>query len=114
MFAPPYFAQGEDIDAVAEFGKFLDAVGEPASHLLAELADIQKNGTLSDIPSADDAATKVRGLHCRRVEGWAIFYAVKPAGRRCEITIVHVGSLNPHAFGALESEAATRLKNLIE
>jgi len=70
MAAAPFFIQGDGVDAVAEFSAFLDAVGEPASHLFAEFVDIQANGSLSDIPEADNAATHVRGLYCRQLAGW--------------------------------------------
>ena len=109
---PPHFVQGEGIDAVAEYRRFLDDVGEAASHLLAELADLQHRGRLEDIPEADDLATAVRGLYCRRVAGWAVFYAAQWAWNRCRIRVVLVAPLNPHPFGALESEAEARLRDL--
>lgn len=106
---PDFVRESGEADAVAEFTKFATAVGEPASHLLAELAVIHNYGTLSDIPTADEAATNVQGLYCRRLMDWAVFYAVS---NPCRITVVHVGHLNPDPFRALESEAANRLRRL--
>ena len=59
---------------------------------------------------ADVDATAVQGMFCRRVSGWAVFYAATRSP--FAITILHVASLNPHSFQALESEAETRLHRL--
>ena len=61
--SPPDFAREPGgANAVAEFGMFATAVGEPAAHLLAELAHLHNFGKESDIPTNDKAATKVRGF----------------------------------------------------
>jgi hypothetical protein len=107
----PWFIRGDGVDALAEYRAFLDAVGEPASHLFAELVDVQENGPLSSIiHNANNVATHVRDLYCRIIEGWAVFFHVRQAQNRCPIGIVHVGSLNPHPFDALKSEAQARLR----
>jgi hypothetical protein len=106
---PDFVREPGGPDAVAEFSRFATAVGEAASHLLAELAEIHNYGTLSDIPAGDEAATNVRGLYCRRVEGWVIFYSVS---KPCRITVIQAANLNPHSFSALESEAENRLRRL--
>lgn len=108
----PYFAKWETVNAAAEYTRFANAVGDPAVHLLAWLAHVHNKGKLSDIPNADGASTRVRGLYCRRVEGWAIFYTAELEEGNCRIKVVHVGSLNPHSFDALESEAEGRLRHL--
>jgi len=114
MAAAPFFIQGDGVNALAEYWAFIDAVGAPASHLLAEFVDIQKHGEITEFTAADYEATRVVGLYCRRLEGWAIFYIVRygsvPGQPRCLIGIVRVGSLNPHSFDAMESEAETRLR----
>jgi hypothetical protein len=107
----PFFFQGERGDAVAEYREFLDAVEDAALHLLAEFTNFQAHGTLADIRREDDAATKVRGLYCRHVEGWVVFYTAAQAGVGCQIEIILVGSLNPHSFEALENEAEARLRD---
>jgi hypothetical protein len=94
----PYFAKGDGVNAAAEFTEFARAVGDPAAHLLAELVRIHNRGNLSNIPTADKAATKVRGLNCRRVENWAVFYAADSDGNHCRITVVHVGNLTHSAL----------------
>jgi hypothetical protein len=108
---PPYFVEGSDVDVVAEFSRFIDAVGEPAAHLLAELAEYH-NGlrAYAEIPLADDAETCVRGLCCRKLNGWAVFYAAEQKPVR--ITVVYAASLNPASFDDLEAEAASRLARL--
>jgi hypothetical protein len=108
--SPPYFARGGSVNAVAEFRAFVDAVGLPAVELLAELTSLHNSGDISDIPTSDKNATNVRGLCCRHVGGWAIFYATETM--LCRITIIHAASLNPHSFTAVESEAANRLRIL--
>jgi hypothetical protein len=111
MASPPKFVKGEsDVDAVSEYRKFVDAVGEPAAHLLAELAEIHNYGSLSDIPAEDSAKTSARGLYCRCIGNWAVFYTAdsNPFG----ITVLHAGSLNPRPFLELESEAVNRLARL--
>lgn len=108
--SPPYFAKGATVNAVAEFRAFVDAVGLPAVELLAELTSLHNSGDISDIPTKDKNATHVRGLYCRHIEGWAIFYATET--KRCRITVMHAATLNPHSFSALENEATHRLRIL--
>jgi hypothetical protein len=115
---PPYFARGGDIDAVAEFTAFVTAVGDEAAFLLAELAVLHNHFYRGDIADQDRYATRARGLYCRQVADWAVFYTVR--ARIFGVTVVHVGNLKPHRtsaldpdlFSALESEAATRLNRL--
>jgi hypothetical protein len=106
---PDFVREPGGADAVAEFSRFAAVVGGPAAHLLAEFAELHNHGVRTDIPAADEKATKVRGLCCRIIEKWAIFYSVIEP---CRITVVHVGHMNPHPFASLESEAETRLRHL--
>lgn len=107
---PPDFVREKGgADAVAEFRKFATAIGEPAAHVLAELALLHNHGTQSDIPAEDNAATTVRGLYCRKIDNWAIFYT---ASQPWKITVLHIGHVNPHSFNSLESEATRRLRRL--
>jgi hypothetical protein len=68
---------------------------------------IQENGSIGDIPITD--RTRVEGLYCRHLDGWVVFYIAEQRGH-CLIGVVHVGSLNPHSYKALEIEAESRLK----
>lgn len=108
--SPPKFAQlpGGD-DAVMEYAKFVDAVRVPAAHLLAELADFHNFGkSLTEIPQ-EDASTSVRGLYCRQLFNWAVFYEASPP---CRITVLHVAHLGAVSFEAAECEALERHSRL--
>ena len=105
---PPKFVRGKGVDAVAEFKAFVVAVEKPAAHLLAELIDIQNSGAPSGIPTADGAATSVRGLYCRKLNGWAVFYTFEPKPFR--IMVIYVARLSPSPFSTLEGEAADRMR----
>lgn len=109
---PDFVREAGGADAVAEFKKFALALPESAMHLLSKLAMLHNHGAPYNILYADDyendkAATDVRGLCCRLIKDWAVFYAVS---RHWEVTVVHVGHINPHSFSSLESEAANRLR----
>jgi hypothetical protein len=103
---PPDFVRGSKVDAVREFRRFVEVIEEPAAHLLAELSEIH-NG-LREIPIEDGKDISVRGLYCRKLNHWVVFYAAVDGG----ITIVYVASSNPTPFSTLESEAANRLTRL--
>jgi hypothetical protein len=108
---PPEFVREKGgTDAVSEFRLFSETVGEASAHLLAELAEIHNFGTEDDIPEEDHRATKVRGLCCRKLRDWAVFYttSLKPFG----IIVVHVASMNPRPFDELENEAERRLRRM--
>jgi hypothetical protein len=107
MRAPPFFIQGDGVNACHEFMAFLNAVADPAAHLLAEFMAIQENGSINDIPVTD--RTRVGGMYCRRLEGWVVFYIARQ-NSSCRIGVVHVGSLNPQSYKALENEAESRLR----
>jgi hypothetical protein len=117
----PVFLRGDGFDAHAEYRAFLDAVEEPATHLLAEFVHIQNYN--AGVPPADVAATQVRDLFCRILTGWATFYIARrvprrglPGPGRLRIGIVLVGKFRrrlPFAapsIGTLESEAERRLR----
>jgi hypothetical protein len=109
---PDFVREGGGVNAVAEFRKFAAAIEEPAAHVLAELAEIHNLGTEADIPASDGASTKVRGLYCRQIMGWAVFYAAVSKPNPFRIVVLHVAHMNPHPFAALESEAESRLRRL--
>jgi hypothetical protein len=108
----PSFVKGEAINAVAEYKQFAETVGDPAAHLLAELVHMHNEGSASDVPPADKNSTKVRGLNCRSIEGWVIFYTAQSVENRFQVTILHVGNLALNSFGSLESEAEKRQRTL--
>lgn len=108
----PYFAEGGGANAASEYIAFGLEVGDPAAHLLAELVRIHNQGRLEDIPTKDADATNVHDLYCRQLDRWVVFYTVEPTPTCCLVTIILVGKLNPHSFGALENEAETRMRRL--
>jgi len=107
MRAPPFFIEGDGVNASHEFMAFLNAVEVPAAHLLAEFMSIQESGSIDDIPVTD--RTRVEGMYCRHLDDWVVFYIAEQKSS-CLIGIVYVGSLNPHSYKALEIEAESRLK----
>ena len=91
---------------------FTEAVGETAAHLLVQLFAYTTTVICLTLAAADKSATSVRDLNCRRVGGWAVFYAAQMVANRCQITIVLVGRLDRGSFAALESEAEKRQRRL--
>jgi hypothetical protein len=78
--------------------------------MLAELCALQNFGLPAAIPPADDKATSVRGLYCRKLKGWAAFYMIDPPPEPLRIHVLHVAPLVAGTFDALEAEAASRLR----
>ena len=105
---PSFLQQSGGFDAIAEFRSFASAVGSPAAHLLAELADIKAGG--SPVPVTDDQATQVVGMFCRKIDGWAVFYRTSGSGGG--LTVILVGVDDPGKFGILEGEADHRSRML--
>jgi hypothetical protein len=108
---PRYFRH-DGKSAAAEHLAFMDAAPEHATRLLAAMCELQNGGAPASIPAADDKATRVRGLYCRKLKGWALFYTADMPPRPFRIIVLHVARLAGAAFESLEAEAANRLHRL--
>ncbi len=109
----PWFFKQDGKNAVAEHGAFLDAAPELAARTLAALCELQGFGSSASIPAADGKATRVRGLFCRKMKGWCLFYTADMPPKPFRVIVLHVARLNGGTFDALEAEAADRLRRLL-
>jgi hypothetical protein len=102
---PPNFVRDAvGTDSVHEFSNFVSSVGAPAVYLLAELAFIHNHRETGSI-SLGAAVPGTKGLFCRKISGWAIFYLLSG---ELEVTVILVAPLNTSEVGSLAMEAIRR------
>jgi len=107
---PQFYPPDNGIDVVAEFRAFIDQTERAGAEVLAELGEMQLHG---DISEADDTATTVTDLFCRRRGVWHVFYT---AAKRIpfNLIILHVCKIaGPTDFASCEAEAARRLRRTV-
>lgn len=109
----PRFFKRDGENAVSEHFAFLEAAPELAAGTFASLCALQNSGTHASIPAADAKATRVRGLYCRKLKDWAVFYAADIAPKPFRIIVLHVARMTSGTFDFLEVEAAARLRRLL-
>jgi hypothetical protein len=102
----PDFAQGEGVDAVAEFVGFQTSAAQPAAEALALLTWIRSFG-LDHIPTTHHVGPQ--GLYCHQDAGWGVFYTGSgPRSGACQVTILAVLTIERQAYGALVNEVQRR------
>ena len=109
---PPGFVQSGSDDSLAEYKAFVAASRNGASHLLAELTRLQTFRNPGEAQDADDKATSMGGLYCRKCDGWAVFYAIRRMP--FQVTIVLAGDMAVESFAGLESRAAKRRPSVVD
>ncbi|MBW4090031.1 MAG: hypothetical protein HIU82_02820 [Proteobacteria bacterium] len=102
----PGFFRAAGIDVVAEWRRFQAACPDQGADTLAALVGLAHWGA-QEIPHADRLAA--RGLFCRRIADWGVFYTL---GGACndlwEITVLHVSRCDRTEFDAAGREALRR------